>query len=184
MMSAAIHSLPVELLEKIYGHLDPASHLNFALVDKYIFHYSRSILERHVKYNKSYAILADLHPADLITVLRDVAVDHIAAWHLQAFQGLNSKILQTTYRPCETELVEVCKAAKNAMGTNGLPTLGAVGLNRIRKGDFEAIQVAILALSSGLKTFKSDDFLCRVDTDKIDDVTYDDDDFWNKAQTS
>jgi hypothetical protein len=154
-MTTTIHSLSVELVENIYRHLDPASHLDFALADKHIFRYSHAILKRHGKYHHSYNTLTDDDPNALISVLHNVATDHIAAWHIRTFKGLNASKRHIKMRASEVELNALARTVHAAMVSNGIP---AFSLLRLRNGDIEALQTAILALCTGPHAIQSTDF--------------------------
>jgi hypothetical protein len=154
-MATTFHLFSVELVAKIYRYLDPASHLDFALTDKHIFLYSYDILERHRKHRQSYRTLTDGSPETLIRALRNVATDHIAAWHIRTFEGLNASEVPPNYDATEAELVVLTKTVHDAMVANGIP---AFSLRRLRNGDFNALQTALLALSMGLHTVKSTKF--------------------------
>jgi hypothetical protein len=175
-MAAGIRTLSVEIIERIYHYLAPASHLDFALADKHLLHYSHGILERHYKYYCSYQTCTDEDPEALLSILRNVATDHIAAWHLRNFKGFDTSILQTSYRAKEVELIALAKTVHAAMVVNGIPPFS---LRRLRNGDFESLQTALLALSTGLHTVQSTHFFPVPQAVVIQESS---DDLWNEAE--
>src|ERR1700761_9620919 len=117
-----LHSLPLDLLEKIYRHLDPAFHLGLALVDKHIFNLSQHIIERHQKYYHSFRTSSDQDLRALFTQLRAVAVDHAAACHLQTFEGLNrNSEHQITNHASKAELATLAETVQKSMVSIDIP---------------------------------------------------------------
>jgi hypothetical protein len=176
----SIHSVSLELFEKIYRYLDPASHLDFALTDKHIFRYSNGILERHRRYHQSYHTFSEQDPESLTNLLRNVAMDHVAAWHIRTFEGLNARTRYIVPALNEAEPTNLAKNFNTAMITNGFP---AFSLDRMQTNGYflEVIQTAILALSTGLHTIKSTAFFPAVDDNANGNIT---DNLWISTQMS
>ena len=153
-INVGIHSLPIELVENIYRRLDPASHLNFALVDKYILEFSEAVLKRHGIYWCTFENITDEDPKHLAHVLGHVAKDHVAAWHLRTFESSNAR----TGIVLNDEAFKILDRKFNvAMNTNGFPAfrLDCPRFNGLYLA--EVFETAVLALSTGLERihFKS-----------------------------
>ena len=174
-----IHSFPLELLEKVYRYLDPAFHLDLALVDKYIFNLSRHIIERHQKYYRSYRISSDQKPGAIFSQLQAVAADHVAAWHLQTFEGLNNNSeYQITNHASAAELATLAETVQKSMVAIGIPPFS---IAQVRAGNLDALETALLALSSRVHTIKSIDFFHNPSQDENAEAV---DDFWSSCQSS
>jgi hypothetical protein len=155
----SILSLSLELVENIYRYLDPASHLNFALINKHTFHFSSGILNRHRDCHRSYRNFTEQNPESLVELLENVVKDHVVAWHVRTFQELNSRTWHTDTIIDEAKYTALAKRFYAAMAVNGFP---AFRLDRLQLDGLlfiETIQTAILALSTGLHTLKSTAFV-------------------------
>jgi hypothetical protein len=157
-----LHSLSLELVENIYRYLGPASHLDFALIDKHIFHFSNRTLERHRECHQSYRNFTEQDPESLINLLENVTKDHVAAWHIRTFEGLNARPGYTAQLSHESASVALAKKFYAAMTANKFPPFK---LDRMRTDRylFEVIQTAILAFSTGIHTIKSKLFFPALD---------------------
>jgi hypothetical protein len=81
---ATLHTLPAELILAIFDHLDPGSHLNFALVSRYIAHHSKDILSYHRHCHSAFRTRSiSVNNNTARTLLETLLNDKIAAWHLR-----------------------------------------------------------------------------------------------------
>jgi hypothetical protein len=148
-----IHNFPLEILERVYRHLDPASHLDFALTDKHIFYHSQQILEHHRECHQSYQTCSVQSPESLFSLLRIVTLDHIAAWHIRIFEGLNATDEKSSQLEAgRSPMVELFCSKLLA---NSTPLFG---ISRVESGDQEALQTTLLTLCYRIHTIKSTRF--------------------------
>ena len=120
-----IHSLPLDLLEKIYRHLDPAFHLGLALVDKHIFNLSQHIIERHQKYYHSFRTSSDQDLRALFTQLRAVAVDHAGAGTPQAQLEPSAPVTESPAKASAGNAVTTSASAGHGQQSRALPHDGS-----------------------------------------------------------
>lgn len=155
-MDPVIHDLSVELIEQIYRHLDPSSHFDFAIVSKHIYAYSFNILEKHRKYHQSYRSINQPLPGKYLSVLYNVAKDHVAAWHVRSINGFNYVNNRSPkYNWCNERVVDLANMVRSIMRANNIPVFS---LRRLRDGYFGAAEPVVFALCSRLHTIK----FCRL----------------------
>lgn len=150
-----IHGFPLEVYERIFQFLDPASHLDLALADKHLYTHAHNILEHHQKCHESFQIYNDWRAESLARALRVIAVDHIAAWHVRTVRDAIAKDKDLSSPVDDSELSALVDRIHATMVANDIPVFG---LEEMRRGNQEALQVALMALSPQLHTFHTRHF--------------------------
>ncbi|KAF2668717.1 hypothetical protein BT63DRAFT_440818 [Microthyrium microscopicum] len=179
-----IDSLPLELVQSIYRYLDPAYHLNFALTNKKIFNQSQSTLENHQKCSRSFrnwsfGTSRDNNGVGLVDLLSTVAFDHVAAWHVQTLELKYNSTTEIIDAVSESSLQAVTRLVNAAMTANGIP---AFTLRRIREGNVEALQFALIAFSSGLHTLKLENYPLPVAVGDEEREQETNDELWRQSE--
>lgn len=162
-----IHMFPLEVYERIFRFLDSASHLDFALADKHIYSYSLNILKHHRECYKQYNTCSDLTAETLANLLRIVAVDHIAAWHVRSIQAIHPIVDYQSSHICgETKLRALVDTVQSSMISNDVPVFGGA---RMRRGDQEALQTALVVLCPQLWTLDCREFFTALKSREDED---------------
>lgn len=155
MSATDIHAFPLEVYERIFHFLDPASHLDFALADKHLYFYSYGTLKHHEECHKLYHPCLELTEDTLPGLLRTIATDHIAAWHVRTVEGLDRSRGYQTELMDEAPLRALESLIQAKMISSRMPVFG---IRQMRNGYQEALQLALIALCPRLHTLKSRSF--------------------------
>ena len=92
MAPTSLLNLPSELLDGIIDVLQPGDHFNFAATCKRCYELSKNLLAHHRHCHREYQACSDLLPLTVLRLIRTLASDPIAAWHIRdlEFWGIRS----------------------------------------------------------------------------------------------
>ncbi|KAL9106409.1 MAG: hypothetical protein Q9227_008551 [Pyrenula ochraceoflavens] len=188
----SVNDLPLELILRIYDFLTPASHLNFAVINKKIAAYSRPVLDHHrrccEKGSDSYIVSwSDYHrflvrgkygaiflkQKPILDLLKRISNDSIASWHLRNLDLRKAKPFDgTSHSSSEAALEMLCKSIYARIY---YAPFAIFDLRRSR----EAQEIALLALCSRVNALQVSHLRLEEGSTSSSGIENDDDDNFN-----